>query len=55
MVGYNVTVSIDGATRDYLMGHSYSMYVFKGVQAGSGADQYGMANHNWPATIWSSN
>ncbi|HUI19457.1 MAG TPA: hypothetical protein VLZ74_00195 [Methylocella sp.] len=37
MAGYNVTVSIDGATRDYLMGHSYSMYVFKGVQAGGGA------------------
>jgi hypothetical protein len=37
MASYNVTVSIDQDTRNYLSGHSYSMYVFKGVQAGGGA------------------
>lgn len=37
MASYNVNVSIDQNTRDYLMGHSYSMYVFKGIQAGGGA------------------
>ena len=37
MVTYSVTVSIDQVTRTYLKGHAYSMYVFKGINAGAGA------------------
>lgn len=37
MTEYSVTLTIDGDTRDFLRGHTYSLYLFKGIDAGSGA------------------
>ena len=37
MVDYVVSVKILEPTRTWLRGHTYSMFVFKGIQAGAGA------------------
>ena len=37
MTTYNVSLQIDPDTRQYLQGHGYTLYVFKGIDAGGGA------------------
>jgi len=37
MITYTATLSIDQATRDFLKSKGYTLYVFKGINAGSGA------------------
>jgi hypothetical protein len=37
MVNYSVSLQLDAATRAFLQGHGYSLYVFKGINAGGGA------------------
>jgi hypothetical protein len=37
MIKYEVTLSMDQGTRDFLKGHGYTLYAFKGINAGPGA------------------
>ncbi len=37
MVSYTLSLDLDADTRTFLKGHGYSLYLFKGINAGSGA------------------